>query len=147
MRKKTILALTFLLASTSLTACAAKKILLYGESSCAAGTSAYVTKDGNAAICLPSEQVAYMLCVRELSMVEHSSDFSSETAVKVAASYAGSSVAPEISNKVADRVSAKFAAEGKLEEARARTLDTCANFLVKQPPTQQPSAEVKPNTP
>jgi hypothetical protein len=117
----------FLTLTLALTAC--KKPFLYGNDSCGAGQTAYVTVGEKAAICLPQNQVAYMMCTRELSLVEHNSEYSTSTEAQVTLGYAGATVAPSVATNLSEGIRQKWAAEGKLEEARAQALRTCERFL------------------
>lgn len=130
----TALATRVIFCSLAITACAGKKPYLYGNTSCGEGQTAYVTVGDKAAICLPSYQVAYMMCIRDLSLVEHDSDYSTKTSGKLPISYGGGTIAPEASRELSEGYKAKWAGEGSLSEARGRALDMCGRFVTDSGP-------------
>lgn len=88
--------------------------------------SVYLTPNGAAATCYPTEAAIYMTCVRDLAVVETSWHSEQGTDLRVVAP--GVPGVPEASLKIANDVATKYAAEGKLAEARANALQHCAKL-------------------
>ena len=126
---------TFCLASVlALSACATDRPYLYGNESCGDERTAFPTADGRAAVCLLEDQVAFVLCARELglaSVIDTSRTTGSMTLNVSELGEGGLEGAAE------SGLSQYFVSEGKLAEARARAIDACIGLL---PASQHPEA-------
>jgi hypothetical protein len=100
--------------------------------------SAYLTPNGAAATCLPTEAVIYMTCVRDLAIVDAS--WSHEVGGELNLAMSGSPVAPDIHGKIVNEISSKYAAEGELAKARAEALKYCKDLSDRAKSGTTPSA-------
>lgn len=111
---------------------AAQKPYLYGPESCEGNSNSeelapYPTVNGQSVVCLPKENVSFMLCVRELGL--------SETTIEDTIERGGKMSIPKLEvelggdTKATNAISQKWAAEGRLADARAAALKACILML------------------
>lgn len=125
--------LATLLLAVSTSACASSR--LYGPKSCEPDghtQAAYPTANGEAAVCLPREHVAFMLCARELGLASMATDNGVKATVEVKVPNVGDVGKGEVG--VTDKKDAKWAGEGEVAKARADMMRACLDMLTKARP-------------
>lgn len=96
---------------------------LYGSKSCNdENQTAYVSANGNAATCMRTNQAAYIMCVRDLSLGEINL---SSTADITGSLRVVESAAASAAIKLSESLSEKWSAESELLEARADAITWC----------------------
>lgn len=131
MKKITLYYPALLLSLTILSGCSwLNKPYLYGNDSCGENKTAYVYSNGKAAICLNEGSVAYILCVRELSVSsEVNKNILGGSASVPIANSAGVSADFNSDNSI----NIEYASEENLAKARAKAIQTCVDIYDKYP--------------
>jgi hypothetical protein len=119
-----------LVASSLLGGCSGRT-LLYGADSCGGDLAAYVYTTGKSATCLPMQQTAYLLCVRELSLSERSDSSTREGGGQLGLTVSGVGADAGANVKLAEAAASKWTNEGDLAKARAKAIDACIGILDK----------------
>src|SRR5687767_2480966 len=88
---------------------------VYGNETCGTGKTVYVNEGGKTGICLPENQVAFMMCVRELSYKESSVENALNMKAKIGELEAAVvKLAPETEVDFKNKLSKLWEGEGEL---------------------------------
>ncbi len=140
------------IAAASAGCCSTFKPFVFGNDTCHDDNqTGYVYADGRSATCLPTKDVVFMICARELAMSQMESERTNKTEGAVKGEYAGVGVAANLSNEQKDKLAAKWAADGELSSARAAAIRHCitlsdskAPSAAAAPPSSAPPSSAMP---
>jgi len=123
-----------ILASLALTLVGCGAPPVYGNKTCdASDQTVYPTANGAVGVCMPTKDVVYLLCARELGLI--SMDTSREAGL-IGEIKVTDEANAKVDLKLKESLAQKYAAEGQLAAARASAIHHCITRAGGAPPAQ-----------
>jgi hypothetical protein len=115
--------------SFALAACASSRLPLYGSDSCGVGLTGYVDTSRGSAVCLPEENVAYILCVREISLGSSTRESTRGGSGDLGIGYGDIKIGGSAEVHFHEQSGQTWASDPAIAAARADAINSCKELL------------------